>query len=68
MPILEKWGVYIPGKIGGRFRDVQAWKEVRDNSDFCVSEADREIVCHRNHKELPGKAGTNTFLAQRSGW
>ncbi|KEF58607.1 uncharacterized protein A1O9_06533 [Exophiala aquamarina CBS 119918] len=27
MPILEKWGVYIPGRIGGRFRDVQAWKK-----------------------------------------
>lgn len=26
MPSLERWGPYVPGKVGGYFRDVQAWK------------------------------------------
>lgn len=27
IPQLEQWGVYIPGNVGGYFRDVRAWKE-----------------------------------------
>lgn len=26
MPSLEQWGPYVPGKVGGYFRDVRAWK------------------------------------------
>lgn len=26
MPSLEQWGPYVPGKVGGYFRDVQVWK------------------------------------------
>lgn len=26
MPSLERWGPYLPGKVGGYSRDVQAWK------------------------------------------
>ncbi len=28
MPQLEEWGPYVPGYVGGYFRDVQAWKNV----------------------------------------
>lgn len=28
VPSLEAYGPYIPGKIGGYFRDVQKWKMV----------------------------------------
>lgn len=49
MPILEKWGVYIPGTIGGYFRDVQAWKKVGGDDDFYVFETDAGIVRYRDH-------------------
>lgn len=29
MPQLEQWGPYVPGRVGGYFRDVQTWKKVR---------------------------------------
>jgi benzoate 4-monooxygenase len=29
IPQLERWGVWIPGTVGGYFRSVQAWKGVR---------------------------------------
>ena len=28
MPMLERWGVWVPGYIGGYFRGVDAWKQV----------------------------------------
>ena len=28
IPQLEKWGVLVPGTVGGYFRSVQAWKGV----------------------------------------
>lgn len=27
IPSLERWGPYVPGTVGGYFRDVQAWKD-----------------------------------------
>ncbi len=32
MPQLEQWGLYVPGRVGGYFRDVQTWKKVRGQS------------------------------------
>ncbi|OQV09315.1 hypothetical protein CLAIMM_13449 [Cladophialophora immunda] len=31
MPQLELWGPYVPGRVGGYFRDVQTWKEIAMN-------------------------------------
>lgn len=31
VPQLERWGPYVPGRVGGYFRDVRLWKE------YCVS-------------------------------
>ncbi|EXJ66251.1 uncharacterized protein A1O5_10403 [Cladophialophora psammophila CBS 110553] len=31
MPQLEQWGPYVPGEVGGYFRDVQTWKKVAMN-------------------------------------
>ena len=28
MPQLERWGVWIPGSVGGNFRKVESWKKV----------------------------------------
>jgi len=28
MPQLEQWGLYVPGRVGGYFRDVQTWKKI----------------------------------------
>ncbi|KAK4945726.1 hypothetical protein LTR10_015074 [Elasticomyces elasticus] len=31
MPQLEQWGPYVPGRVGGYFRDVQTWKKIAMN-------------------------------------
>lgn len=28
VPQMEQYGVYVPGTVGGYFRDVRAWKQV----------------------------------------
>lgn len=69
LPSLERWGVWVPGSVGGYFRSVDAWKEVSSLNQFPRDiEPNTQTVRHGSHPKLPHARDENTIPQHGFDW
>ncbi|KAF9780678.1 hypothetical protein IL306_015163, partial [Fusarium sp. DS 682] len=59
---MEQYGVYVPGRIGGYFRDVRTWKEVNNSGMYALT-----LIEQVRQKESHTPFLRNVFSAEKSG-